>query len=420
MPHNVARGGRAMRFRNLISDKSGNVMLITAAALPMLVGAAGMATDTVELSMLKRVLQQEADAAALAAAAAGSQSAGISDAATHEISAMHKLTVTSTTVENPPSAGTYAGDTAAIRVRLTSYQKLAFSSLFLTSGTTLTAEATTKMVSMGTFCVLAVGAGSTTGITMSGNATLSLGCGMATNSSASTAIDGSGSISVSLSSLTAVGGIPSSSSYSGVSLYPHSLKQTDPFASLSNPTFTGCSGNTVVNANSTRTLSPGCYGGLDLKGNVTLQPGTYYIDAGNFSVGAQAVISGTGVTIVLTSSTAATQPQSIGQITINAGAQLNLTAPGTGTYAGILFYQDRRAQDTGTNTINGNASSVLQGAMYIPSQSVTYNGTSGMTTDCLQMVVKRATFSGNSTISNVCPSGSGAHSFTGTTVKLVA
>ena len=73
----------------------------------------------------------------------------------------------------------------------------------------------------------------------------------------------------------------------------------------------------------------------------------------------------------------------------------------------------------GTNKVNGNSSSTLQGALYFPSQSLLYNGTSGMQTQCLQMVASTVTFSGNSTITNTCPSNSGAHSFTGAVVQLV-
>ena len=114
----------------------------------------------------------------------------------------------------------------------------------------------------------------------------------------------------------------------------------------------------------------------------------------------------------------------------NAGATLNLKAPGTSatgiaaTYQGILVYQDRRAQD-GTNSnqqsrMNGNASSFLQGSLYFPKQQVTFNGTAGMSTQCFQLVARRVYYSGTMNISNSCPSDSGAHDFTGKKVRLVA
>ena len=35
-------------FKKLRRDKRGNVLIITAAAMPLLVGAAGLATDTIQ------------------------------------------------------------------------------------------------------------------------------------------------------------------------------------------------------------------------------------------------------------------------------------------------------------------------------------------------------------------------------------
>jgi hypothetical protein len=122
----------------------------------------------------------------------------------------------------------------------------------------------------------------------------------------------------------------------------------------------------------------------------------------------------------MTSRTAATNPSSIAGADMNGGATVNLTAPTSGTYAGVLFYQDRRALDSGSNKINGNSSSKFQGAIYFPSQKLWFNGTSGMDIKCVQMVARRIEFNGNSAITNICPAGSGAGSFKGTRVKLVA
>jgi hypothetical protein len=55
----------------------------------------------------------------------------------------------------------------------------------------------------------------------------------------------------------------------------------------------------------------------------------------------------------------------------------------------------------------------------MPGQEVEFTGTTGMNTNCLQLVARRLTFTGNSAISNVCPANSGAQSFTGTAVRLV-
>ena len=53
-------------FKKLWSNDRGNALIIAGAALPMLVGAAGLATDTIQWALWKRQLQRAADSAALA------------------------------------------------------------------------------------------------------------------------------------------------------------------------------------------------------------------------------------------------------------------------------------------------------------------------------------------------------------------
>jgi hypothetical protein len=177
-----------------------------------------------------------------------------------------------------------------------------------------------------------------------------------------------------------------------------------------------------VNPNQTKnvTNSSGvaCFKDMNIKGTVTFDPGVYYIDAGSFNIGSQANVSGSGVTFILTSSTAATNPSSVATMNINGGATLNLTAPNSGTYSGVLFYQDRSASGNTTNLLNGNSSSVIQGAIYFPAQTLEFNGTTGMNTNCMQLVSKDVIFTGNSTITNVC-SNTGMANITGVHIRLV-
>jgi len=44
----------------------------------------------------------------------------------------------------------------------------------------------------------------------------------------------------------------------------------------------------------------------------------------------------------------------------------------------------------------------LSGAFYFPKDTLTFNGTSGMTLSCFQMVALRLAFSGNAAITNTC------------------
>ena len=53
-------------FRKLLADRRGNALVIAGAALPLIVGAAGLANDTIQWTLWKRQLQRAADSAALA------------------------------------------------------------------------------------------------------------------------------------------------------------------------------------------------------------------------------------------------------------------------------------------------------------------------------------------------------------------
>lgn len=412
-------------LRGVKDDESGNSLTLGAICLPMLVGAAGLGLDTVQWTLTQRELQRAADSAAIAGAYARLQNGNISAQANASLT-RDGLTgwVIPPVIENAPTAGSHAGNANAVRVVLRRQQDLPFSSLFLARAPTIFADATASAMSNGDFCVIALEGTSTAGITMQGNATVNLGCGMATNSQASNAVVGGGSSLITASPLAAVGGItPSSNFAQGTELLPGSIAQRDPLSGLPQPNPTGCSSQLRVNSNQIRTISNNsgtqCFRGIDISGTVHFDPGVYFVDGGTFSVGAQARVTGTGVTFILTSSTAATNPSSIAQVSINGGATMQLTAPTSGTYAGVLFYQDRRAPNIDGNRINGNASSSFQGAFYFPSQGLEFNGTAGMRTECIQIAARRVTFQGNSTITNQCPPNSGAGAFSGLRVFLV-
>ncbi|AMK22392.1 hypothetical protein K426_07225 [Sphingobium sp. TKS] len=409
----------------LLRDRTGNVLMMAAASMPILVGAAGLATDTVQWTLWKRQVQRQADSAALAGAYAVAQGFSASDSATSDISRLSLITLSQTpTIENAPTAGAFAGDARAVRVVLQTSAELPFSKILRVRTPVIYGEATAAVVGSGNYCVVSLEKTSAVGITLQGNATVNLGCGMATNSRASNAVTAGGSSTVTATPVAAVGGLSSSSNYvSPTTLLPYSIPVQDPYASLPTPTasdLSGCNGNANVQPNNSKSITPGCFKNFDVKGTLNMAPGTYFIDSTTFDIGSQAVVNGTGVTIILTSGNAANNPSQISTVNINGGATLNLTAPTdtTNPYHGVLFYQDRRALDSGTNTINGNASSVLQGAFYFPGQAMSFSGTSGMTTTCVKMVSKRVTFIGNSNIVNQC-TNTGVDPITATMVRLV-
>lgn len=429
-------------LKKLWRDRRGNALVIAGAALPLVLGSAGLASDTIEWALWKRQLQRAADSGAIAGVYAIVEDVGgrsnVSTAVDRDLSYNSHIAYTTTKVVGQPASGSYASDPYAVQVQLSVQKKLSFSGMFMNFIPTITASGTATVTPSGQYCVVSLENTSATGITATGSATVNLGCGMITNSTSLTAAVATGSSNVTASPIAAVGGIPASTHWgTGTVLQPFTLAEADPFASVPPPTFpTASCPNYRVNSNTsdafdasdarTTGLPSGtyCIGSATLQGTVTFPANsTIILDGGGLSIGSQANVSCSGCTFVLSSRTAATNPSSIGNADFNGGATINLTAPDTGTYAGIMIYQDRRAQD-GTNAnqtsnINGNSSSSFQGAFYFPSQQVTFNGDAGMTTTCMQLVARRVSYSGNMNIANTCTTGGGSHAFAGKKVRLV-
>jgi len=79
---------------------------------------------------------------------------------------------------------------------------------------------------------------------------------------------------------------------------------------------------------------------------------------------------------------------------------LNLSAPASGEYAGVLIYQDGAANVGGTNKLNGDASTILKGAIYTPTQKLVVTGNAGFgdQNSFMPMIADTVSFSGSSVI----------------------
>ncbi len=134
---------------------------------------------------------------------------------------------------------------------------------------------------------------------------------------------------------------------------------------------------------------------------------------------AQAAVTSTNATFVVTSTNATSNPSSIGTVQINGGANLNITAPSTGNYAHVAIYMDRRAPVGRTIKWNGGADMKINGALYFPSAYFEYNGNADMANQCIQLVARRLDFRGTGKVRNTCTAGSPTQNFQATYVRLV-
>jgi Flp pilus assembly protein TadG len=387
------------RFRNW-RDERGNAAMVFALATPLLVGGAGLAVETSFDYVSQSRLQSAADAAAYAAAIekmGGADYAHISAAATQQASAngwMAGPGGTGITVNNPPTAGAYTGQANAVEVRLSQTVPRFFTAVFSTTTVTAGGRGVAIGQTAANACILALNPTAAQAIQVQGNTTVTLnGCDVMSDSIAPDAVNVWGSSTLRAECAVSVGGV---TNHGGMTLsgcpaaITNAPRVGDPFSGLATPS--AGAPQSVPGGSGTMTISPGSYaGGMTLKGNVTMSPGVYYVTGGDFRVNAGANVTGSGVTIYTASGS---------NVNINGNATLNIAAPTSGAYSGILFFGARGG--TGSNTFNGTASSHLTGDLYFPSQQVSYLGNFAGVNGCTQIIADTVQWSGSSTIGVNC------------------
>ena len=386
----------------ILRDESGQTLIFVALSLTCILGFVGLATDVGTMFHAKRDLQIAADAAAVAGAAELPYGTTDMTTAAQDASAQNGVTngVNSAvvTVNTPPKSGVYLGLAGYVEAIVSQPQPTFFMQLFKRTSMTVAARAVaTNGASNG--CVYTLGT-SGTDILMNGTVSLTAAsCSIIDDSSnASSALLANGSVTLDAQSIGVVGGVLNNGSNS---LTPTPVTGivpvSNPLAFLTPPPNPGGCVSGVVLQNgisnsygngTTFRLPQGCYNGVTINGSptVTFSAGVFYM-TGAVVVNGTPTVDGTGVTIYLATSSAS--------FTDNGTTTLNLSAPTSGTYNGILFYQN--PSDTNTLTINGSSSSSLKGIFYAPTANLVVNG-SGSTDFYTSFVVSSLTFNGTGTL----------------------
>jgi hypothetical protein len=403
----------------ILKDQRGVIMIMFALLLPILVGVIGLGVEVGSWYYAKRNLQSAADGAAVAAlfeVRSGSDADTILDKAKEEATAngWDETAGDTLTAVSPPTSGSFVDDTLAVEVNVTKSIDLLFASIFLSNAVTANSRAVARLQASSEACILALNDSADEALNFSGNTSVTLtGCAIAANSSSDTAIDGNGNFDVTADCASTVGNTelesPDLTLTDCTSTVTGALAIDDPYEDLPSPTIdASCLEDGFTNQNGNVTVSPGryCNGFGANGGTITFESGTYVIDEGDFNVNGNATIveeaGGTGVTIILTDSSGGDDPGRINNI--NGGAEITLSAPTTGDYAGVLFYQEKTAQSSDTNVINGGADITLQGAIYFPKENVTITGNSSLSAGCIQIIADTVSFSGDATLQNNCDS----------------
>ena len=394
--------------RRFWRDKSGNYSIIIGLASPVILGMVALGTEAGLWYYKHQSMQSAADSSAVSAAVAFSAQGSTADitAQADSVAAAYGFTAGSSsvtvTVNRPPQSGSYTAQIAAVEVIIQQPQSRLFSAVVTSAPLTILARAVALGNNGGKACVLALDATASGAGSVQGNAPIVLNsCSLADNSNDPTALTVGGSGSISALSVSVAGGISGASSITTTQgIATGQIPTKDPYASTYLPPFSGCDQHNFT-AKKTVTISPGVYcGGINLNAgaNVTLDPGVYYLDQGSLSVNGGATMTGTGVTLVFTSSTGSNYATA----NINGGATINLTAPTSGPLAGIVFYGDPNMPVGTSFKFEGGAAQVLTGAVYLPKGAVSFAGGASTTTGCTQLIGDTINFTGSSNFAINC------------------
>jgi Putative Flp pilus-assembly TadE/G-like len=449
--------------RRMAADERGITAVITALGIVVLMGFAGLGVDVAKWLSSTRAIQAAADQAAYSAASAAGTTFCPNDASTMQAKAVAAARGF-VNGQDDTTVSVTCPSTESFKVTITQGQPMWFTRLFLETAPSATRSAAARVAGKKTdLCILAidgtnpseahVGADANV-LAVQGSATVNVDCGVAVDSSSDYSLQaGSNAASLTATDVYLVGDmLPQSSGFTpnitvtGCSscdpvippnqIDKHQRAVSDPYANRTVPahscsttagvTYSGTSLTTTIPGAVSGGSGVGIFcGGLNITGtNVTVGCGTYIIAGGQLAIDSNSKVvqstgCTTGVTFILTNSAPGVNDYARVNYQGNNAGKLILTAPSSGPYGGLVFFQDRNAPaptssdiDNSTscgggskqNKFSGQAQIALTGALYFPSQTLCYAGgsSSDANNKCTQIIAYNIIFTGSPSIKSQC------------------
>ena len=381
-------------FRRFFAGDKGNVSIIFVLTLVPMTLSAGIAIDYVRLLSAQTTLQSAVDAAALAGAS-------FDDGSTAErTTAATKAFERNSPSDLPVSAPSISVGSGTITVSAIASLDPALMNIGGFHASNIAANAAVAFQATPS-CLIALNPTETKSIYIkSGSKVVATDCAVQVNSTDAQALYGESNGDITASAIC-VGGGWSANSGSEFTLAPTTCSPiTDPLAWLPVPPEAddGCN-FTNKTYSATHTLSPGVYcGKTEFKSGaiVTLLPGTYVFRDGELVVNSNSDVAGDGVMFYLTGINNA-------RFSINSNSEINISAPTTGTYAGIAIFQERNST-ADYSVLNSNSNSQVEGVIYLPDTALhlnsngSLNGSLSETTPWTIVVADKVEVNSNSTL----------------------
>lgn len=354
--------------------ENGQALILIVLAIVGMIGLTALAVDGGITYAERRRAQNAADSAALDAALAKIrggdwQAEGLARAASNGFD--NNGTTNSVIINNPPQAGcdgtnsVYAGNSEYVQVLIRSTTQTYFGPVIGITETRNCVEAiarakpsTVQPMAFGNAIVALKPSGTATHWMHGGPAVTTIGGGVFVNSSTNCGFTSNGTPNLTTPNITMVAA-QSCPQLTGPGVSYNAPQIPYPPTNLPNPV---CSGNAVRNGN---TLSPGTVNGNFPPSGVTVLNSGVYCVNGNFRLNGNDTLTGNEVVIVMQS----------GDVQWNGNGILNLSAPTSGPFKGLLLYFPM--SNSSEIRINGTNDQVLTGTILAPASPIVLLGTAG-------------------------------------------
>lgn len=372
------------------------MLVMVVLLLPVLIGFMALAIDVGYLYSVKRKLQTVADAMALACAHQMQRAIpctyqdGANNSAALDVPALYGVAWGDVNTSQPAAN--------QVQVAVTQDTPTFFMKIFAINSVRILASARAEMRPN---CVTTLDTAAASSFQTSAGGSLQMpDCGIFVHSNHASAFNAVAGSTVNALSIDIVGNKTATGTVTPTPM----VSVTgigDPLAALPDMTPGACD-HVNLTVKSTTTLYPGVYCGgitISLKPVITFSPGIYYLVGGGLNTGpGYSSVIGSGVTFFNTQSLP-TYPYGPILIGVANGNSYQLSAPTSGAYKGILFYQDRKVASGATSVFGGGANQALQmtGTLYFPTTNVTYQNQSITTAGTYtNIIAKNVLFSGPS------------------------
>jgi putative Flp pilus-assembly TadE/G-like protein len=448
----IESSGIMTMLKRLARASNGAIATMTALLMFVLISFVGLGVELGFWYTVKRSMQGAADSAVIEAAAsfASGKYVAHAKAVAGQNNWQDGVGGTIVAVNNPPQFGSHVGNTGAVEVVISRPQSpFLVWAVGYVANITIAAHAVALLPSSGPPCITALSTANNA-IQINGNAVLdAVKCTVQTKGD----LQFAGNHSVLDAAGLSTGSTPPSQCANSPSAQCNvptgKVTQngaSDPFAnrSFQTPPATPPAGSCKALGSTGKAFAQGCYlggnipggssfasgtffrgatsisggsvtfgaagggnvfyfdGGLSISGGtITFNPGIYYIEAGDFNMSGPSTLTGTGVTIVLTTNAAGA---TYANLSITGQANLNLTAPASGSTAGIAFFSDRNAPTTTTDQIAGQGNVTIDGVFYFPTGNFMVAGNGVSASPCTEVVALTIKDTGNGQFSNACDS----------------